>query len=220
MNLLLVEDDRDLAESLSALLRQSHYNVLAVRSIKEARAVVNSFDPGIVVLDRQLPDGDGVSLIPALGARPTLVLTAMSDTQDMVYGFDQGADDYLTKPFIPAELLARLRALRRRRGLYAVPERRFANVRLGERPFVEVDGTPLVLRPREFDVFAALIERYPKVARREWILTRLYDESDLAANRISVHVSRLRKALTDVGAAIDIKSIHGQGYRLEQTASS
>ncbi|MCO4098070.1 MAG: response regulator transcription factor [Gemmatimonas sp.] len=135
MNVLLVEDDRDLAELLCELLRINQYNVLAASSLREARAVLPTFDPVLVILDRGLPDGDGLSLLPALTTRLVIVLTA-SPPEYVVQSLDQGADDFLLKPFVPSELLARIRALVRRKQSAGESVTAFGNVRLGERPFI------------------------------------------------------------------------------------
>ncbi|WP_434479006.1 response regulator transcription factor [Gemmatimonas sp.] len=214
MNVLLVEDDRDLAELLCELLRINQYNVLAASSLREARAVLPTFDPVLVILDRGLPDGDGLSLLPALTTRLVIVLTA-SPPEYVVQSLDQGADDFLLKPFVPSELLARIRALVRRKQSTGEPVTAFGNVRLGERPFIKVAQDVVLLRPREYDMLSALIERHPRVAKRAWMLEKHMDDADCSPTSISVHVSRLRKALSDAGASLTIRSIQGVGYRLE-----
>lgn len=220
MRILLVEDEAELAATIRSLLEQEQCIVdWADRlSVAEEAAAYGVHD--LVVLDRTLPDGDGLSLIPALRQRnpgvPIIVLSARSELSDRIAGLDEGADDYLAKPFAFEELLARIRALRRRPNALTADE-----VRVGKLVFdmtfeeASVDSQRLDLPRREINVLAALLRRRGRTVLRESLEQAVYGfDDEVQSNTLDSHISRLRRKLADAGADVEIHAIRGVGYLL------
>ena len=215
MRLLLLEDDKTLGEALSALLRLEGHVVDWFCRLRDAElAVHDPFDA--LLVDWQLPDGSGVDWVRRLRARgrtqPILILTARDLLKDRIHGLDSGADDYLVKPFPLEELVARLRAVRRRhlsQGLPLVP--------LAPGVQVDVDGRaawrdslPVELTGREWAILEALVLRAGRVVSRSDLegLSRGFD-GESASNVLEVHVFNLRRKL---GRGV-IETVRGLGYR-------
>ncbi|MBN9256736.1 MULTISPECIES: response regulator transcription factor [unclassified Mesorhizobium] len=218
MRLLLVEDEPQMADALTAAL--SRYDIIvdhaATLAIAEDAARDNVHD--VIVLDRQLPDGDGLSLIlhlRSIGSKtPVIVLTAQGTVADRVHGLDRGADDYLAKPFAVEELLARVRALLRR-----PPTMNALVVRIGALEFsldsreVFVNGKPLELPRRELLVLEALVRRQGRTVLRSALEEAVYNfDDEIQSNALDSHVSRLRRKLVETDAGVTIHSMRGVGY--------
>jgi len=214
MRILLVEDDLSLAQGLQTALRREGLAVDHVTTGKAALQAVQAEAPDLIILDLGLPDMDGLDVLNALRsgkqALLVMVLTARDTTADKISGLDQGADDYLAKPFEMSELLARLRALERR--ITAVQT---SDISIGEVVLdtlthtVSVSGKNLELPRREFMLLKALMENPGRVMSREKLETRLYGwGEELASNSIEVHIHHLRKKIP-TGF---IKTIRGIGY--------
>lgn len=223
MRLLLVEDELEMAGALRAALSRHDLIVDHVATLGEAEEAVRSRSHDAILLDWQLPDGEGISLIPIVRASgqdtPVIMLTARGDLSDRVLGLDAGADDYLAKPFAVQELLARLRAVRRRSGAPMLEA-----AALGRLTFdlssghAEIDGEPLVLARRELLVLEALMRRAGRVVLRANLEEAVYGYDDeIASNTLDAHVSRLRRKLDSVGAGVEIHAIRGVGYLLKET---
>jgi DNA-binding response OmpR family regulator len=222
MRILLVEDEAEMARALSSALRAYDMVVDHVATLAEAEEAISADVHMAVLLDRQLPDGDGLTLIPRLRARadsvPIIVLTARGELADRIAGLDSGADDYLAKPFAVEELLARLRAvLRRPAGLK--PD----IVRAGNLAFdlshreASVEGHPLDLPRRELLVLEALIRRMGRTVLRSALEEAVYNfDDEIQSNALDTHVSRLRRKLSDAAAGVEIHGIRGVGYLLKQ----
>lgn len=222
MRILLVEDEPEMAGALSSALKGYDMIVDHVPTLAEAEEAISAEVHAAVLLDRQLPDGDGLALIPKLRARadgvPIIVLTARSELADRIAGLDSGADDYLAKPFAVEELLARLRAvLRRPAGLQ--PD----SMRAGRLAFdfghreVSVDGRPLDLPRRELLVLEALLRRMGRTVLRPALEEAVYNfDDEIQSNALDTHISRLRRKLADANAGVEIHSIRGVGYLLKQ----
>jgi DNA-binding response OmpR family regulator len=209
-----------MASALSAVLKR--YDMLADRatSLMEAAEIMVAGAYDAILLDRNLPDGDGISLIPKLRAKaiatPVIVLTARGELSDRVAGLDTGADDYLAKPFAVEELLARLRAVWRRPA-----DLQHDIVRLGRLSFnlnhceAEVDGCLLELPRRELLVLQTLMRRMGRTVVRSSLEAAVYSlDEEVQSNALDTHVSRLRRKLTDAGAGVEIHGIRGVGYLL------
>lgn len=222
MRILLVEDEPRLTESLRAVLERERFIVDHAEGLAAARdaTAVGSFD--LVLLDRSLPDGDGLSLLPSLRADSpgiqVIVLSARNGIDDRVAGLDGGADDYLTKPFAIDELLARIRAVRRR-----PVELAGAQIRAGSLVFdlaheeVDVAGVRIDLPRRELRVLAALIKRRGRTVQREALENAVFGfDEEIQSNTLDSHVSRLRRRLSAAGAGIEIHAIRGVGYLLRE----
>jgi DNA-binding response OmpR family regulator len=214
MRILLAEDDPLIADGVADAMRQSSFVVNHVASGQAACASLRADPPDILVLDLGLPDLDGLEVlkfakqhVPGL---QVLVLTARDTTEAKVRGLDCGADDYLTKPFARAELLARLRVLERRLGNAATSTIQVGPLRLDtRRQEAELDGEPLVLARREYMLLKALVENVGVIQTREGLESKLYGwGEEVASNAVEVHIHHLRRKLP----AGFIRTLRGIGY--------
>lgn len=220
MRILLVEDETSLAEMLTASLSRQGIVVDLAPTLAIAQEAVLSAEYDAIVLDRTLPDGEGLSLLSDIKARPArcpvIVLSALGALNQRIDGLDLGADDYLTKPFATEELLARLRAVTRRPS--AVMQDKISLGRLtfdrGHRT-AEIDGAALDLPRRELLVLEALVLRFGRVVSRQALDQAVYGYDDeIASNALDSHVSRLRRKLEAVG--LEIHTLRGIGYLLRR----
>jgi DNA-binding response OmpR family regulator len=204
--ILLVEDDPRLAEMLSEYLGQAGFGVTVAPLGATALERLSEADYDAVVLDLMLPDMDGLDVCRELRARddtPVLMLTARGDAIDRIVGLELGADDYLPKPFEPRELLARLRAIvRRRRVRGAAPGEKalhFGRLEIDTAArAVRLDGKPCELTGYQFDLLVALAKNAGRVLSREFLMDLLKGEELESFDRsIDVHVSRIRAAIED-----------------------
>ncbi|MGO4775241.1 response regulator transcription factor [Lysobacter sp. 2RAB21] len=224
MRILLIEDEPEFAAALTQALK--HYDMVAdhVPTLGEGQAAAMGDVHDAIVLDRSLPDGDGVALIPRLRAMglltPVIVLTARGELSDRVVGLDAGADDYLVKPFAIEELLARLRAVLRRPAPIATHTIRIGLMALDMvAPLAEVEGRPLELPRRELLLLEALLRRRGRTVMRKVIEEAVYGfDDDIQSNTLDSHVSRLRRKLAEAGAGVEIHGIRGIGYLLREAA--
>jgi DNA-binding response OmpR family regulator len=215
-SVLLVEDEENLAALVEAYLAQEGYSVTAVASGNAALEVLRNEPIRLVVLDLNLPDIDGLELCRLIRARstvPILMLTARDEEADRVGGLGAGADDYISKPFSPRELVARMKAVLRR----VEPQSGESLLRLGdvvlERSAREVGvaGEPVELRPKEFDLLAYLMQNRGVVLSRDALLESVWGYDYAGGTRtVDVHVAQLRKKL---GTALPLATIRGVGYR-------
>jgi two-component system response regulator TctD len=218
MRFLLVEDSKTLAQSVADRLAMDGHAIDLAASLAEAEdcLAVASYD--LILLDIMLPDGDGRDFLTrqraALRETPVIVMTARSAVSDRVHMLDNGADDYITKPFDFAELEARCRAVLRRRGGSATNIRTFADIEfdmLGAT--LTVNGQAQQLRNREFRLFEILIASPDRVFSKAHLADRLFSfTEDASDNAIEVYVGRLRKKLE--GSRVIIETLRGVGYRL------
>lgn len=220
MKILLVEDEFDFADSLIRALEKERFVVDHVTEIRLAREAVPCGMYDLILLDRTLPDGDGLSFISELRANnlglPVIVLSARGEIVELVEGLDQGADDYLAKPFALEEMLARIRAVRRRPVSSTVTK--ICVAKLAFDPSTNeawVDGQRLVLTRREMRVLSALIKRHGRVLLRENLEQAVYGfDDEVQSNTLDSHISRLRRKLVEAQAGIEIHAIRGVGYFL------
>jgi DNA-binding response OmpR family regulator len=216
---LVVEDDPAIARLLEVELTEGGYAVELAGTGAAGLAAIERDEPAIVVLDVRLPDVDGLSVCRHARrsghGMPILMLTALDRVGDRVLGLDAGADDYLAKPFAIEELLARLRALARR----ATPERRVLEagpLRLDtDTRGVSVDGRPVELTAREFDLLAFLMDAPGRVFTRDQIYEGVWGYSYLGNSKvIDFFVSALRRKLDDGAAPSVIRTVRGVGYTI------
>lgn len=220
MRLLLVEDERDLGALLRAALERAGFAVDLTPDLARAEdhLAVASYDA--MVLDRALPDGEGLTLLRRLRARgaalPVLVLTARDGPEDRVTGLDSGADDYLVKPFHMPELLARLRALLRRPDAALGVTLSLGNLSLETNSRqARVGGADVGLSVRETAMLELLLRRQGTVVTREALEQGLYSfDAQLGSNAIEVLVHRLRRKLQDAAAGACVHTVRGVGYLL------
>ncbi|WP_417579788.1 response regulator transcription factor [Pelagibacterium sp.] len=220
MRILLVEDEDEMAELLRSALVRHSIIVDHASSLEIALEASLSHNHDAVLLDRKLPDGDGLSLIPQLRkqspAMPIIVLSALGSLDNRVTGLDEGADDYLAKPFSVDELMARLRAVLRRPA-----QMRSETLALGDLVFepehstVRIKGKPINLPRRELLALEALITRAGRTVSRDTLEQAVYGfDDDIASNALDAHLSRLRRKL--VAARVEIHAIRGIGYLLRE----
>jgi DNA-binding response OmpR family regulator len=222
--ILIVEDQAATASLVADILREEDYEVHAVDSLQKARASIERALPDLLVLDRSLPDGDGLDLCRELRAKsrsaalPVLILTARKTVEEKVAGLDGGADDYLAKPFSTQELAARVSALLRRAGKSGEPTVLAAQSikldREARKAFVKNKEVPL--SAKEFDLLWLLMDRKNRVLTRDDLLQRVWGyESglDLTTKVVDVTLSHLRDK---IGPAADsIVAVRGFGYRFD-----
>ena len=220
MRVLVVEDDEGIAQGLRAHLRQHGCAVDCAGSIADAWAALRAEPFELLLLDLGLPDGDGSELLLRLRRSPpgrlpdphtpVLIMSARDQMAARIAGLDMGADDYVTKPFDPEELAARMRALRRRAAGRAQPLLRCGEIELDPaKRSVRRAGVEVELSAREFGVLQALLEARPRVLSRQQLEASLYNwEQALGSNAIEVHVHHLRRKL---GEQL-IRTVRGVGY--------
>jgi two-component system, OmpR family, alkaline phosphatase synthesis response regulator PhoP len=213
---LLVEDEHSIGSMTRGYLERSGYRVVWVRSGEEALAEVDRHPVRIVVLDIRLPGIDGFDVARRLRTRsdvPILMLTARDEEPDRVAGLELGADDYLTKPFSPRELVARMKAvLRRTDGRSAEDVLTLGDVTLNrDAREVSVDDRPVELTTKEFDLLATLLENPGIVISRDQLLDRVWGMTYPGGTRtVDVHVAQLRRKL---GRPDLIRTVRGAGYK-------
>jgi two-component system OmpR family response regulator len=224
MRVLVVEDDRRVAEVIGATLTAAGHDVVTAGTRAGADVALDDGPFALAIVDVGLPDGSGIELCRAARARgvvvPILLLTARTGVDDRVAGLDAGADDYLGKPFAPAELSARVRALGRRGPRFIDSVRRFGTLTFDrDRRSVDDGGTRVALTPREFEVVALLAWRDGRVVARDELLELVWGEvTEGAAASLEVLVGRVRRKL-DGAAPGCIRTIRGVGYAWELPAS-
>lgn len=220
MRILLIEDEVEFAGALRGALERELFVVDHLDRLEMAHEAITGHSYDLVLLDRTLPDGDGLSLIPKLRADrpglPVIVLSARGDLRDRVAGLDGGADDYLIKPFAVEEMFARIRAVKRRPAKLDIDE-----IRVGALVFdltneeATVAGVRLKLARRELRVLAALVRRRNRTVLRESLEQAVFGFDDqVQSNTLDSHISRLRRKLSGANAGVDIHAIRGVGYLL------
>jgi DNA-binding response OmpR family regulator len=220
--ILLVEDDPALAREIVRALEREQWLLDHVSSLGDAFEAVLQFPYRVILLDRRLPDGDGIGLIPAAKSRaspPSIIfLTARDDVVDRVEGLDAGADDYLVKPFALEELLARLRAACRRVGRASRP----APIEVARLSYdahtreVRASGRAIALPRRELALLELLVSRAGRVVQRGHLESEIYGlDVDVSANALEALVSRLRRRLEEEGAGVELRTVRGVGYMLK-----
>jgi two-component system, OmpR family, response regulator len=216
--ILIAEDDRDLRAILTRGLTEESYRAEAMATGGELLARVAEAPPDVLVIDIGLPDTDGRDLCMALRARgvqaPILFLTARDALVDRLAGFDAGADDYLSKPFAFAELLARLQALLRRAG--QDESLTAAGLRLDPiRHAASCGGNETALTPTEFRLLARMLARPGEAVRRRDLVRAGWPHGAIVReNTLDAYLARLRRKLRGLTGAPSITTVHGVGYRI------
>ncbi len=221
MNILVVEDERNLADAIVRILNDASYNAEAVYDGKSGLRSALSGLYDAVILDVMLPGMSGTEVVHEMRrndvSTPVLLLTARTSTTDKVEGLDAGADDYMTKPFESAELLARLRALTRRRGEVLIDEVKFADITLDLTTHDLACGEKSVhLSGKEFEVMSILMSSNQRVVSKQDLLTRVWGaDAEASENSVEAYVSFLRKKLGHIDSKVQITTLRMLGYRLE-----
>ena len=218
--ILIVDDEPAVSDVVEFALRRAGLEVATVRTLAAARRALGraGFEVDLVVLDLGLPDGDGMELCRELGDTvPVLILTCRDDEIDRVLGLEQGADDYVVKPFSPREVLARVRNLLKRRA--TAPDAntlQVGAVRLKiDEHRVAVGDVQVPLTPREFDVLRTLMGSPTRVFTRELLIEHAYRGEALVSGRtVDSHIKGIRRKFAEHGVAVDpIETVFGVGYR-------
>lgn len=222
-NILIVDDEPNIIDLATLYLKQGGFSVEGVSTGKEALARQQSRNPDLVILDLMLPDIDGFEVCRQIRARsrvPILMLTARRENVDKIVGLELGADDYLTKPFDPREMVARVKAILRRSQVAAQPG---GVIALGDlsidpaRHEVCVKGQSVALRAKEFALLMALAQNPGIVLSREKLLEMVWGYDYYGETRtVDVHVNHLRDKIS--GSGVDIETLRGTGYRIVETA--
>ena len=224
--ILVVEDEAIVAEVVERFLRREGYDTMVVADGKQALSAVNRFLPDLIVLDLMLPEIDGLEVcrqVRSHSETPIIMLTARGEETDKVLGLGLGADDYVTKPFSPRELSARVQAVLRRFKSRNTPGNdaetlRFGQLRISSRTrVVEREGVDLRLTAREFDLLLFLARHAGQVFSREQLMDAVWD-FDFAGDpgTVTVHMRRLReKVEEDPSRPRYLKTVWGVGYKFE-----
>ncbi len=222
MKILVVEDNADLREIIARSLEKERYVAETAGTLAEARSKAFVYEYDCVLLDIMLPDGSGLDLLREMAAQGqhgnVIILSAKDSIDDKVHGLELGADDYLPKPFHLAELHARIRSVLRRKTRDGEQAIRLANVAIHPDTFrVEVDGKPVELNRKEYDILLYLVNRRGRLIEKQMLAEAVWgDNIDQADNFdfIYAQMKNLRKRLKAAGAGIEIKTVYGFGYKL------
>jgi two-component system, OmpR family, response regulator len=225
MRLLIVEDQLEMAALMADRLKRSGYLVDCVHTLADAAEALTQFEYPLVLLDRRLPDGDGVSLLhkvrSAQPASRVMLVTALRSIDDKVDGLDAGADDYLTKPFDVDELLARIRAMLRRPAGAPPPPINIGDLSFDlDRREAHVRGRPFLVAKRELLLLEALVRRAGRAVTHNALIAEIYGLDDsVQIDALKMSVSRLRQHLKEQDASVEIHTLRGIGYLLERSRS-
>ena len=222
MRVLVADDEIAMTRALEALLKREHYSVDVVNNGQDALDYGLAENYDALVLDIMMPKLDGLQVLAALRekgiATPVLLLTAKSQIEDRVAGLASGADDYLPKPFAASELLARVRAMLRRKENYQQTQLEFENLTLDVSTFeLGCEGNTIRLVSREFQMLQLLMQSPGVVISTDQFMERIWGwDSDVEVSIVWVYISNLRKKLEKLGANVTIKAVRGVGYCLEK----
>lgn len=225
VTILVVEDDKSILSMLRDLLEQAGINVLTASDAAQAQAIVSQNIPDMILLDWMLPDMSGAEWVRRLkrdeswAAVPIIMLTARGEEEDKVRALDMGVDDYITKPFSPRELVARIKAvLRRRVNLSAAGRIGSAGIELVlDEHRVLIGGQDVTLSPMEFRLLEFFMTHPEKVYSRSQLLDNVWGRSVFIEERtVDVHIRRLRKTLADHERDNVIQTVRGFGYRFSE----
>lgn len=222
MRLLIVEDEPIFAKLLAHSLTSQGWAVDAAPTLQVGKQALAAAKYDCILLDLGLPDGNGVTLLCDLRASgdttPVIAITARDELSDKLHALNDGADDYLVKPFETEELAARIRAVLRRRHGAATRMLSFGNIVFDEATRnVAVRGQPAIIPRRETALLEVLLRRAGRVVSREALDQAIYNwDEAVGPNAIEAHVSRLRKRLCEMGATVEIHTVRGLGYLLTE----
>ncbi len=224
---MLVEDELEIREMLTFALTRAGFNAIGAASAEEALRLLDGPLPAVLVIDWMLPGASGIDLAMRLRRDelftdlPIIMLTARGEEADKLKGFDAGVDDYLTKPFSPRELVARIRALQRRAGGVVDGILKIDALEIDLKSHrITIGDTPIHLGPTEFRLLTFLMQHPDRAFDRAQLLDRVWGRSVYVEERtVDVHVLRLRRALKPYGLDALVETVRGVGYRLAAAAS-
>lgn len=219
MNILIVDDEKQLVSAVSTILKRNNYSVDGAYDGEEGLdfALTGIYD--LIILDVMMPKMDGLTLLKILRSKkidtPILLLTAKSEVADKIVGLNLGADDYLTKPFNTDELLARIKALLRRKENFSGNELKFFDITLNRDTFTLSSKSEMTLGKKEFQILEMLMLANGKTIEKERLIEKIWGfDSEAEYNTVEVYVSFLRRKLSAIGSKTEIRSIRGIGYTL------
>lgn len=219
MHILIVEDDVRLAAALAHILEENNYQVDVVHNGEEGVAFAQAGIYDVVILDVMLPKKDGFTVATELRrahvSTPILLLTARDAISDKICGYDSGADDYMTKPFSPAELMAHLRALTRRQGDVVFERISAGDLTLDLESYdLACNGKSIHLSYKEFSIARILMSNPGAVVSKDTLIAKAWGiESSASDNNVEAYISFLRKKLAHLGSAAKVETIRKAGYR-------
>lgn len=222
MRLLIAEDDADISKALTALFEHNNYTADAVTNGNDAYDYGISGNYDGIILDIMMPGMNGLEVLKSLRAAsvntPVLLLTAKSDIEDRVDGLDAGADDYLPKPFAASELLARVRAMLRRKDTWQSEVLEFEGLQLNLSSFeLSFMQTGIRLVSREFQMLQLLMQSPGAIISTEQFMEKIWGwDSEVEVSIVWVYISNLRKKIEKLKAPVNIKAVRGVGYCLEK----
>jgi DNA-binding response OmpR family regulator len=224
---LLVEDELALGQTLKAGLEREGFSVAWCQTLAQAQArLMREQPPALALLDLGLPDGDGIDLLPLLKHHApqarVLIVSARDAIDDRIKGLSLGADDYVNKPFVLSELIARMRAGLRRHNEQAQNDIHVGSISLLlTRRLVQVQGTVQEWPAREYELLLCLAQGFPSAVSRDTLARQIWGKTErtpLVDNMIDVHITRIRKRLDILAATTLVQTVRGIGFRLELTA--
>ena len=221
MQILIVEDEVRLADALAQIMKEQKYMADVVYDGNDGLQYALSGQYDVIVLDVMLPGLNGFQIVKKLRSlknqTPIILLTARDETQDKITGLDTGADDYMTKPFVPGELLARIRALTRRQGEVVLEELTFSDLTLNlSTNNLHCGNKSIHLGFKEFEILKILMSNPKILVSKETLITKVWgSESDAEDNNVEAYISFLRKKFYFLGSKAGIGTIRKVGYRLE-----
>ncbi len=227
MRILLIEDEIQLSDALVAVFKKQRYSADAVYNGEEGFEYARTGIYDVILLDVMLPGMDGFTLLKRLRdlkvKTPVIMMTALGETEDRIKGLDYGADDYIPKPFDTNELLARIRAVARRKDSDLVDEYtlKFGDLALDLKAYTLACGANSIkVSVKEYEILKYLMEHPQFIATRDDMITKIWGfDSELESNNIEVYISFIRKKLAHIKSNVNIVTVRGVGYKLEEKCS-
>ncbi len=222
MNILVVEDEKNLNDAMCHILNEDGYHTKAAYDGKTGYELARTDEYDVIILDVMLPAMDGFEVVHQLrrdgNATPVIIVTAKTSTTDKIEGLDCGADDYMTKPIDTDELLARIRAISRRKGEVPIDEMKFGDLTLDLHTHdLCCSGREVHLSQKEYEVMRMLMSSTGRVISKHDLLTSIWGtEGDTSENSAEAYISFLRKKLTHLNSEVQITTLRMLGYRLEE----
>ena len=224
---LIVEDEFSIRELIRFACAGADFEVKTCENVRQAQALIEKSMPSLVLLDNLLPGKTGVEWLRELRANettrnlPVIMITALGSESERVLGLESGADDYIVKPFMPRELIARIRALLRRYQSAAIELNQSSTIQCG--PFeineirheVSVNGEVLSLSAKEYDLVRLFVKNPGRVFTREILLSLVWNQAFVDERTVDVHILRVRKHLKEAGADNFLQTVRGIGYKLD-----
>ena len=226
MQILIIEDEKRLADALGQIMQEARYQADIVYDGRDGLAYASAGDYDVIVLDVMLPGMDGFEVVHHLReskiSTPVIMLTALDDVKNKITGLDSGADDYMTKPFVPEELLARIRALSRRQGEVILEELTFDDLTLNlSSNDLSCKNKSIHLGYKEFEILKILMSNPKILISKETLIVKVWGaESAAESNNVEAYISFLRKKFHYLDSKVTIGTVRKVGYRLESEETS